>query len=103
MAGKSNSLAAGECASRPLPVTVECYAGYRGEETPRRFHLGRRRVEVLEVSDRWLAPDHRYFKLRGDDGGRYILRHDGKSGTWEVVFFAVAGEGEPAASREGEP
>ena len=23
----------------PFPVRVECYAGYRGEETPRRFCL----------------------------------------------------------------
>jgi len=30
-------------------VDVECHAGYRGEETPRRFHLGERRVEIAEV------------------------------------------------------
>ena len=45
----------------PLRVRVECYAGHRGEETPRRFFLGTRRVEVARVLDRWLAPDHRYF------------------------------------------
>jgi len=30
-------------------VDVECYAGYSGEETPRRFHLGERQVEIAEV------------------------------------------------------
>ena len=71
-----------------LDVRVECYAGYRAEETPRRFHLGERRIEVVEVLDRWLAPDHRYFKVRGDDGAVYILRHDTGAQRWEVVLFA---------------
>ena len=70
-----------------MKVRVECYAGYRGEETPRRFHLGERTVEVAEVLDRWLAPDHRYFKVRGDDGARYILRHDPNSGDWELTLY----------------
>jgi hypothetical protein len=30
-------------------VGVECRAGYSGEETPRRFHLGERQVEIAEV------------------------------------------------------
>lgn len=66
---------------------VECYAGYRGEEEPRRFLLGARGVEVLEVVDRWVAPDHRYFKLRGDDGDIYILRQDLPSGVWEMTLY----------------
>ncbi|MFL5405990.1 MAG: nucleoside-triphosphatase, partial [Myxococcales bacterium] len=73
--------------SRPLDVQVECYSGYRGEETPRRFQIGDRRVEVVEVIDRWLGPDHRYFKLKGDDGGQYILRHDEPSDRWELIQF----------------
>ncbi len=70
-----------------LTVVVECYAGYRGEETPRRFRLGDRTVEVEEVLDRWLAPSHRYFKVRGDDGGVYILRHDSAADHWDLTLF----------------
>lgn len=70
-----------------LNIRVECYAGYRGEETPRRFFLGSRLVEVLEVVDRWLAPDYRYFKIRSGDGSIYILRHDVVSGRWELTLF----------------
>ncbi|MDJ0784733.1 MAG: hypothetical protein QNJ22_22405 [Desulfosarcinaceae bacterium] len=70
-----------------IQIEVRCYAGYRGEETPRRLYLGRRRVEVEKVLDRWLAPDHRYFKLQGDDGGVYIIRHDPAAAAWELVFF----------------
>lgn len=70
-----------------LNVRVECYSGHRGEETPRRFFLRQRQVDVDEVIDRWLAPDHRYFKVRGDDGAVYILRHDEPSGRWEMTMF----------------
>ncbi len=68
-----------------VSLRVECYAGYRGEETPRRFSFGERQVEVDEVVDRWLTPDHRYFKVRGDDCGVYVLRHDAVSGRWEMT------------------
>jgi hypothetical protein len=70
-----------------LVVRVECYAGHRGEETPRRFHFGARAVGVVEVLDRWLSPYHRYFKVRGDDGANYILRLDVAADRWELTLF----------------
>ncbi len=72
---------------RPFEIHVECYAGYRAEETPCRLRMGERRIEVSEVLDRWLAPGHRYFKLRGDDGGIYIVRHDTEKDCWELTLF----------------
>ena len=65
-------------------VRVECYAGYRGEETPRRFYLEDRCIEIVSLIDCWLAPDHRYFKVEGDDGQRYVLRHDAETLHWEL-------------------
>ena len=73
-----------------MDVRVECYAGYRGEETPRRFFLGTQRIEVSDIVDRWLAPDQRCFKLRGDDGGEYILRHDTEGGGWTLTLYGEA-------------
>jgi hypothetical protein len=37
---------------------------------------------VVEVRDRWLSVDHRYFKVLGADGGEYVLRHDADAGEW---------------------
>ena len=71
-----------------MGIHVECYAGYRGEETPRRFQLGEKFIEVKDVLDQWLAPDHRYFKVAGEDGSIYILRHDSRSFDWELTFFS---------------
>ncbi|HJU43708.1 MAG TPA: hypothetical protein VJ691_12860 [Vicinamibacterales bacterium] len=70
-----------------MALRVECYAGHRGEETPRALTIDERRVEVVEILDRWLAPDHRYFKLKGDDGDIYIIRHDPASDSWELTMF----------------
>ena len=70
-----------------LRVGVECYAGHRGEQTPRILILGDRRVVVAEVLDAWLAPGYRYFKLRGSDGDTYLVRHDERSDTWELTMF----------------
>ncbi|MFC1567367.1 hypothetical protein ACFL3R_00835 [Thermodesulfobacteriota bacterium] len=70
-----------------MEIQVECYAGYRGEETPRRFQLGAKKIEVQQILDRWMAPDHRYFKVLGDDNAVYILRHDSESWDWKLTFF----------------
>lgn len=72
---------------RNLAVIVECYAGHRGEESPRRFYLGERVVEINEILDRWLDPEHRYFKVRGNDDGVYILRHDSAKEEWELTLY----------------
>ena len=74
-----------------MQVRVDCYAGYRGEETPRYIKMADNKIEVMEVLDRWLAPDHRYFKILGDDEATYIIRHDGESGLWELVLYRAAG------------
>ena len=71
--------------SDEFQIRVECYAGYRGEESPRRFYLGERAVEVEELLDRWVDPRHRYFKLRGGDGSVYILRHDTEADQWQLI------------------
>ena len=71
-------------------LRVECYAGYRGEETPRAFGIGEQRVEIAQVLDRWLAPDHRYFKVADAAGDVYILRHDIGSERWELTMYKSA-------------
>jgi len=77
---------AGTANAEPL-LRVECYAGHRADTEPQRLYLGARTVAVAAVLDRWLDPRHRYFKVRGDDGGVYIVRHDTARDWWELTLF----------------
>lgn len=74
-----------------MKIRVECYAGHRGDQEPRAFLLGERRLEVRELLDGWLDPAYRYFKVRVDDGQVFILRHDEGTGEWELA--ALVGPG----------
>ncbi|MGR8940369.1 MAG: hypothetical protein ACU83P_02150 [Gammaproteobacteria bacterium] len=71
----------------PLTIRVDCYAGYKGEETPRRFFMNDKAVEIDEVVDRWLAPEYSYFKVRAGENDIYILRHDLSAQRWELTLF----------------
>lgn len=68
-------------------LRVECYAGHRADEEPRSFSIGERSITIDTIIDRWLAPEQRYFKVRGSDGGTYILRHDTHDDRWELIMY----------------
>ena len=76
-----------------MRVQVECYAGRKAEERPVRFRLEGHAYEVEEVLDQWYGPDDVFFKVRADDGGVYILRHQTSvpDGEWELVSYRDAG------------
>ncbi|MBI4400322.1 MAG: hypothetical protein HY581_01675 [Nitrospirae bacterium] len=67
-------------------VVVEAYAGYKGEETPRAFTHEGVRHEVREIVERWYTERYSYFRLRADDGRRYVLRYDQDELRWELVM-----------------
>jgi hypothetical protein len=70
-----------------MRIGVECYSGYRADESPRRLILGKRTVAVKEILDRWLGEEHRYFKILGEDGCTYLIRQDQGADIWELVMY----------------
>ena len=68
---------------------VECYAGRTGDARPARFQLDEHYYIVESVLDQWYGPEHAFFKVRADNGGLYILRHQTSvpDGEWELVSF----------------
>ena len=70
---------------RTLPVQVRCYAGYRHAERPCSFTHDGHEVAVWTISERWRTPDHPYFRVEGDDGVSYLLRHAETTDDWEVL------------------
>lgn len=71
-----------------IDISVECESGYSGEETPSSFLLCKRMRKVTAVLDRWLIGDFRNFKVKGDDGGLYVLRHVLTADRWELTLYA---------------
>lgn len=74
------------------PIQVEAYAGYKADETPRRFCLEDQWLEVVEVLDRWYQaagnpewPRADYFKVRAADGHDYLLKHDLEADAWYLA------------------
>jgi hypothetical protein len=73
-------------------IQVECYAGCKADETPRRFFLDNQWLEVEEVLDRWYQveslpewPRADYFKVRSADQRAYLLKHDLESDEWHLA------------------
>ena len=65
-------------------LRVECVS-HGGREVPRLLLIADRKIFVEEVLDAWAGSDHRYFKLKGDDGDVYIIRQDTTSRAWELT------------------
>ncbi len=70
----------------PPQITVDAYAGHKGEETPRSFTLEGRRLLVQEILDRWYSDTHCCFRVHASDGVRYVLRYHLEEGDWELVM-----------------
>ncbi len=71
------------------PIEVECYAGAKADETPRRFTREGQSIEVREVLDRWHQVESKpewpradYFKVSAADQRQYLLKHDLEADEW---------------------
>lgn len=80
-----------------MKIKVECYSGYKANERPLRFHIGKRVLEVKDLLDRWYGEEADYFKLVADDGNKYILKYDRQGDSWEMSMYSA-----PAAPAHSE-
>lgn len=67
-------------------LTVEAYAGHKGELTPRAFAFPGCRREVTCIVETWYTEHHCYFRLCANDGHRYVVRHEFEKARWELVM-----------------
>jgi len=70
-----------------MKIAVTCYSGYRVDEKPISIRFGSSVVQVEQIVDEWLDPEHRYFKFIGDDSATYIIRQDMNSLDWVLTFY----------------
>ncbi len=70
-----------------MKIKVESRADTKGHESPMRFSLGTRVVDVEAVVDRWYGEQACYFRVLGNDENSYILKGPLEDGSWEMVSF----------------
>jgi hypothetical protein len=68
-------------------ITVDGYSGYKADERPVAFSLGKKTLRVTTILDRWYGPDHTYFKVLAEDSHIYIVRYHQANDQWELIFF----------------
>jgi hypothetical protein len=56
----------------------------------RTLDWGGRRIDVVEMIDQWYGADYRYVKVKGSDGGIYMLRFDEIRDEWALIMFVSA-------------
>jgi hypothetical protein len=72
-------------------IDVECHAGGRADEEPRRLVFTHHAVGVRAVLDRWREPGGERFRLRGTDGIVYVVAHNDRTGLWLLVSAEQTG------------
>ena len=64
-----------------MKIQVQC----RRSGEPRTFLLGARWLHVISVLDRVADNSMRHFRLLVADGREFVLRHDPRSGDWQLA------------------
>jgi len=70
-------------------VKVQCYGGYKGEETPLSFQMGGRRHKIKKVLEGWYEGEkkdslalRRVFRVVIERGNHYMLVYDNLTDEW---------------------
>jgi len=66
-------------------IEVGSYAGYKANERPIYFVLEGRRLQVIEILDRWYGLEDDWFKILADDGRIYLIKWNRSLDTWLLV------------------
>jgi len=77
-------------------IKVECHAGYKESEYPKKIYWDDFCFEIEEILDRWYQgdlnpefPQANYFKVLASNQKNFILKHETKTDRW---FLWIKGE-----------
>lgn len=73
----------------------------RDRRVPHRFGRNGALREVVELIDHWPGEGHGYYRVRAEDAGVYILRHDERADRWEIHAFESRATAAHGVSRPG--
>ncbi len=69
-------------------TAVRCLAGYKANERPISFLVGKNEIKIAIIVKSWREPDYTYFTVETDDRRVYQLRCNEHEDFWEVRGFA---------------
>ncbi|HDM77844.1 MAG TPA: hypothetical protein ENG51_15480 [Deltaproteobacteria bacterium] len=74
-------------------ISVQCYSGYRANESPRCLRWKGKEYKIIRIIDRWYEGGIKstsdimdYFKVELDDGSVRILRYNRLFGGWGMLI-----------------
>ena len=67
-----------------MQLIVESYSGYKADERPIKFWLGKRPFFVESVEDQWRGMDAMFFRIRADDDNTYVLKYVESADVWTL-------------------
>ena len=75
----------------PMKIKVESHSDSKGQESPTRFTLGTRTIEVEACVDRWHGELACYYRVLGSDENSYILKDPSKTarGSWFLLRIKI--------------
>jgi hypothetical protein len=65
-------------------TAVRCFAGSRADQRPLSFLADEGEIQVRNMLENWREPDYLVFKVEGEDGWVYELRHHEYEDLWQV-------------------
>lgn len=68
--------------SLPVPIQVECYAGSRGEETPRAFEYEGKRFRIIGIVQRWIEE-----QITAGSGRRVWFKVEVHTGDLMTIYY----------------
>ena len=69
----------------PIKIEVIGYSGYKANERPLDFIVDKRKLNVVNIIDRWYGVEHDYYKVLADDNRIYLLRWHRIHDLWFLV------------------
>lgn len=72
-------------------IEVDCYAGYKANESPRSMVLDSRMIKITQILDRWYEggvktdqPKLDYFKVLTEKNQKYLIRYNSLFDSWSL-------------------
>ena len=76
----------------PAKIEVAAFSGYKVNERPLYFIVEERKIDVVNIIDRWYGEENDSYKVLADDGKTYLLKWNRALDQWFLVKTVESSE-----------